>query len=40
MQYYDMSAMQAEIDDSRNCGRPIDVQWIIRAAQETHEGNE
>lgn len=29
MQYYDMSAMQAEIDDSRNCGRPIDVQWII-----------
>lgn len=27
--FYDMPAMQAEINDSLNCGRPIDVQWII-----------
>ena len=28
-QYYDVAAMQAEINDSAECGRPIDVQWII-----------
>lgn len=28
-QYYDVAAMQAEINDSLDCGRPIDVQWII-----------
>lgn len=27
--FYDVATMQAEIDDSRDCGRPIDVQWII-----------
>lgn len=28
-QYYDITAMQAAINESRECGRPIDVQWII-----------
>lgn len=27
--YYDVAAMQAAINESRECGRPIDVQWII-----------
>lgn len=28
-QYYDITAMQSAINESRECGRPIDVQWII-----------
>ena len=29
LSFYDVSAMQSEIDASRECGRPIDAQWII-----------
>lgn len=28
-QYYDVSAMQSAINESRDCGRPVDAQWVI-----------